>query len=503
MSTTKTGKFTTYFFVCAFVFIFNAPIFAQYALEARIKIDSSKPQTVEIKGNFSGKDSAAATNKNWSFTNEATAAENLADRITDFKLMDEAGRAIAVKKFSAGEYLADEIAAAWSYTAEIKTPPQPNALAHVSWFGKERGILMLSDLFPQFTSAVNQPAAARVEFDLPAGWKIISREKQIGANVFTVENVEKAIFLIGKNWRNREISVGGANINFVTADEWQFSDADAEKIVRDIFVEYKNLFGEAANERVQIAFVRFPPEVKSGRWQAETRGANLTVASSDMPFKTQALQRLHEQLRHEFFHLWMPNNLALAGNYAWFYEGFTVYYALKTGVKMNRIRFEDFLDTLAQAYNLDNFQTRTVSLLDSSRSTKSGAGNSQIYARGMIVAFLCDAQILRVSRGRRSIANVFEQIYRKHRKPNVSQEANQAILNVLNDYKETHSTIEKYVRGSEKIDWKTDLASAGIEQIEENSFVRLKVAAKPNGRQKDLLDYLGYNNWRKMSAETR
>ena len=42
----------------------------------------------------------------------------------------------------------------------------------------------------------------------------------------------------------------------------------------------------------------------------------------------------------------IPNDVNLSGNYDWFYEGFALYQSLKLAVGLNRIRFEDFLDTL-------------------------------------------------------------------------------------------------------------------------------------------------------------
>ncbi len=221
-----------------------------------------------------------------------------------------------------------------------------------------------------------------------------------------------------------------------------------------------------------------------------------------MPFKTQSLQLLHEQVRHELFHLWLPNTLALTGNYDWFYEGFTIYQALRTGISMNQIRFEDFLDTLAQAYNLDSLQDRKTSLVESSKNRWSGA-NKQVYARGMLAAFLCDLALLRESKGKRSISEIFRKVYQKHRVPNSPEEGNAAILKVLKSYPELDSMIEKYITGTEKINWKTDLESAGIKAEEENFVVRLKVKANPNGKQKDLLDELGYNNWRKISGKRK
>jgi predicted metalloprotease with PDZ domain len=221
-----------------------------------------------------------------------------------------------------------------------------------------------------------------------------------------------------------------------------------------------------------------------------------------MPFKTLSLQSLHEQLRHELFHLWIPNNLALKGNYDWFYEGFTVYHALRTGLAMNQIRFEDFLSTLAEAYNLDNLQTQKVSLVESSKNRWNSA-NPQVYARGMLIAFLCDLRLLKTSKNSRSINNLMQEIYLKHRVSNKPVDGNAAILTILKSYAELDSIVEIYIKGTENINWKTDLESAGIKIKDENSLVKLSVSTKLKGNQKDLLNELGYNNWRKSPEKSK
>ncbi len=496
MSITAT-KFSIYFIVCAGV-LFVGGVRAQQ-FEARIKIDAAST-IVGVEGETL-RGSSAAQVRNWTFADSAAGAENLGERVFDFNLQDAQKRAVAVKKFSASEYLADAPDALfWNYKIDVKSSPNPNTAAHVSRLKNEQGILMLGDLLPQFPASGNQPISARIKFELPEGWTIITGEKRIAENTFAVENVEKSVFLIGKNWREKKIANG--DLSLAISGDWQFSDEEAAQTVQEIFAEYKQFFGEIPNRKIQISIVHFPKEIKFGRWEAETRGANLTILSSDMPFKTLSLQRFHEQLRHELFHLWIPNNLALEGNYDWFYEGFTIYQALKTGLKMNQIRFEDFLDTLAQAYNLDNLQTQKVSLVEASKTRLSGA-NPQVYARGMIAAFLCDVALLRASKGKRSIADVFLAVYQRHRLPNKFQDGNAAVLDVLNGYGELNSIVEKYIRGAGKIEWTADLASAGIEVREENSFARLKIVEKLRGRQKDLLNELGYNNWRKVSVKTK
>jgi len=73
----------------------------------------------------------------------------------------------------------------------------------------------------------------------------------------------------------------------------------------------------------------------------------------------------------------------------------------------------------------------------------------------------------------------------------------------LQTREELRPIIEKYIKGSENIVWQTDLEWFGIESAEENFQTKLKVKAKLNNRQKDLLDKLGYNNWRKLSKSSR
>lgn len=496
MSTIST-KFSLYALVLAELLFLFSSASAQAAIQINVKIDAaSSTPTAFIAG-----ENAIEMSDNWSFLNSYAGAENLGERISDFNLSERGGRKISIRKLAAGEFLANGKADLWSYKIDLSAPQNANATAHVSWLNGERGILMLGDLLPQFSTSGKQNISALVKFDLPKDWSIISRETKTGENTFAVENINKAIFFVGKNWRAQETQVGKGKLNLAVSGEWKFSDDEAKEIAREIWGEYEKIFGEDASENIQIAIAHFPQTgVKSGRWTAETRGANTLIVSSDMPFKAQALQRLHEQLRHELFHLWIPNRMALTGDYDWFYEGFAIYESLKIGVALNRIRFEDFLDTLAQSYDLENAQTQKFSLIEQSKNRWSG---SQIYARGLLVAFLCDVALLRQSKSRRSVTNFVQEIYQKYHFPNKTQDGNAAILETLKNHTELKSVVEKYIEGAEKIDWQTDLETIGVEQTEENSFAHLKVKAKLSGRQKDLLNELGYNNWRKISEKQK
>ena len=321
-------------------------------------------------------------------------------------------------------------------------------------------------------------------------------------NTFEYKNKESAVLFLSPNSRVKNVFSGKANLTLSISGDWKFTDEAASKMVMDIFTRYEQLFGALPSDNVKINIQRFPIPVAVGNYEADTRGKNITIISSDMPFESQSLQRLHEQLRHEIFHLWIPNGVNLSGNYDWFYEGFALYQSLKTGVAVNRIRFDDFLDTLSRAYDIDSMQAKKLSLVDASKNRWNGS-NTQVYARGMLVAFLCDLALLEKSKGKTSVPGLLREIYERHRPPNPSQDGNTAIIAILREHRELNPIVDRYILGAEPIEWSAFIKSAGIEADVKDQLTKLQVTAKPSGRQKDLLDKLGYYNWRKLSGSNR
>ncbi len=479
------------FLVCVQILLFVNISDAQ-DIEAVIKIESISPPVVSVRGRFLN-----AEAKNLAFLREYAGTENLAERFTDVAVTGRDGQAIGLKKLMPGEYVAESNYNAFNYNVDLETPGKASAAAHTSWVSRDIGVLMLDDLLPQ-----TGRKSARINVAVPAGWKIASVDREAAAGWFVIDDIERAVFVLGTDLREKKVDFEGFELRVLFSDSWQFSDAEAAEMAREIYSDYRKLFGAAVSQKAQINLLRFPVAVSPGTWEADTRGLTITILSAEMPFKTQSLQRLHEQLRHEIFHLWVPNGLNLVGNYDWFYEGFALYQALKSGVKVNRIRFEDFLDTLSRAHSIDSMQSRRISLIDASKNRWNGA-NTQVYARGMLAAFLCDVAMLQNSKGKRSVEDILRKLYDGHNFSKPRQDGAAAVLKLLTSHQELRPIVDKYVKGSEKIAWQRDLHAAGIESTEENFITKLKVVPKPNGRQKDLLYLLGYNNWRNLAPVSK
>ena len=450
-------------------------------IEARIQI-SVKAPSVYVRGRF-----VNGERRNLSFLRSYAGFGGLGERIGHVALQNANGESVAFQSAVPGEYVSDAPFTRWSYSVDLSPRKEQNAAAHVSWISKDAGILMLGDLLPLVDRI---PISAKlVVFD---DWDQSQGEV---AGVIVTKDAYSTVIPRGKDLKFRKVHSGDTPITTRYFGQWLFTEDELAEFSQKIYVQHRLNFTSDVTDEVFVNMLKFPEQINPGQWQAETRGRNVTIISSDMPFRSQSLQRLHEQLRHEMFHLWIPNGVNLSGNYDWFYEGFALYASLKMAVAMNQIRFVDFLDTLTRAQAIDARQTNRLSLIDASNKRWAGA-DTYIYARGMVTAFLCDVLFLHHSKGKRSVNDIFREFYAKHKYPNSRTDGNMAALALLESNKELIPVIDRYIKGPDKIAWEAELLLAGLEA--KNG---LTVASKLSGKQKDLLDALGYNNWRKLSKQ--
>jgi predicted metalloprotease with PDZ domain len=463
-------------------------------IEVLIKIAPSS-ERIKIEGRFL---SGASRIKNWTFQQSYADAEGLAERFSNLQLRDINGEKVSVKKFSSGEYLATGVSEKWQYEVGLETPKQITASAHISWLTDGHGIIMLNDLLPAFTSVETDHIRARVRFEMPPEWQVAGNEVRLGEGRFFTDDARRAVFYVGKGWRARSGWLGKTELAFAFFGEWQFTDDEATQMGIQILDEHRRTFGEMPYPKMQVILLPFPQASELGRWRAETRGATVTIVSAGMPFRSGALNRLHEQLRHEIFHFWIPNRLNLTGNYDWFFEGFTIYQALKTGLKMRRIRFEDFLDTVSRAEQLALQDSGKYSLIEVSENRWVGA-SGLIYSKGLLTAFLSDVAMMRESKGKRSLSDIFRELYRDHASPKPAVEANGAILTILRQREELRLLSERFIVGKDKLDIDQALVDLGIQRQEK----KLSVREKLSGRQKDLLQKLGYEQSASVSENRK
>ncbi len=478
-------QFRTYYLIFGAIFLtlhFFTNASAQ-EIEAKIQIHEENPSIAKVSGRFPN----LQRGRNLSFARSFAGFSGLGERIRNLKLYNANGKEIGYQTVE-GEYVSDAPFASWSYSVDLSPRKEPSAAAHISWIANGNGLLMFGDLLPRLSAG--RKASGQVTITLPPGWRQL--ENRVDGTVVS-DDIFSEVASVGTDVRYRMVHAGGTAISLCVVGNWLFTSDEITSFAQSIYAKTSETFGAPAAKEVYLNVFKFPQNVPRGQWQAETRGRSITIISSDMAFQTQSLQRLHEQLRHEIFHLWIPNAVNLSGNYDWFYEGFALYSSLKLAVAQNRIRFEDFLDTLSRAHAIDTRQMNRISLIETSR-TRWSSNETQLYARGMFLAFICDIAMLNSSKTKRSINDLLREIYSKHKFPAARTDGTGAVLSIMKAQPELVPIIDKYISGSREFEVDTELDLAGLELSN-----ALGVKQKLNRKQKDLLNSMGYNNWRRLS----
>lgn len=464
-------------FACLFALAVTAP--AQN-LDVHLRVVSLTPPRVSVEGTSDQPTTA------WSFRTAYAGQLGLGARFEQLRLKDANGADIAVRQLAPGEYEAARAANGFQYEVKLDPPATDAAAAHVSWLTAERGILMPGDLLPL-------PAAhAKLSLTLPTGWQADTLADAGTDGRYELAPVAASVILIGRDWRQQEGRGGATAYTLVTCGAWAYADEDAAQIVEDVLREHERTTGTSPRPHVLVVVAPFPHQVAPQMWSAETRGGTVVLLTGREPGRTAALAQLSLPLAHELFHLWVPNALALTGDYDWFFEGFTLYEAVRAGLRLGYLSFQDYLDNLAQAY--DQSRSASVnahlSLLEASRRRWSDA-NAVVYRKGMLVAYLYDLTLRRQSKGKRALEDVYRALF--NRGPRATGDANEVVIETLNRVAGSAELTEHYVKNGGEIDLAAVLAPFGLELAPGGARTHVVVAAQLTRAQRDLLHQIGYN----------
>lgn len=458
-------------------------------LKARISIVSVAPARVRIEGERSG------ATRVWSFRNVYASVVNLGERIEKLALSDSNGADVLFRKLAPGEYEAASAATRFVYEMKLDVPLFEGDAAHVSWLTNERGFLMMGDLLPLATSEKDSAkASASLRFVLPGKWTIAANTTAGSDGQFELTDAKSAIFFVGQNLRERRQRIGAMEFSFVTAGEWAFSDEEVADLAASLLKDHAATFGGTAQSRTMLMLSPFPRSANADHWSAETRGGTVALLAGKSPSKTAALAQLTFPLAHELFHLWIPNGVALDGEYDWFYEGFTLYQALRAAVRLNLLTFQDYLNALGRAFDAyKSAQGREqLSLLEASERRWT-LSPTLVYNKGMLAAFLYDLTLRQKTKGKRSLDDVYRELFRLSNASQARRDGNQTALAALNNAGEMQDVTKRYIESASAIDLSSAIAPFGLRLEMFGARTRIAVAEGLSGAQRDLLRKFGYN----------
>ncbi|MFL6331764.1 MAG: hypothetical protein ACJ754_00305 [Pyrinomonadaceae bacterium] len=458
----------------------------------KIKVLPGSPARVRIEG----RRAEAATA--WSIRNFYGSAAGLAERVENFQLFGEEGAAVVVKKLAPGEFSAASPASRFAYDFKLDPPAFVSDSSHVSWLTADRGLLMLADLLPVPLQT------AKVELSIPDGWKAATSEVRNAAGVFEVADAERAVFAVGRDLKVLQGRAGALRYALVTAGDWAFTEGEAADSAAEILKLHQETVGGVPRQSPTVLLLPLPQAGAGGNlWSAETRGSMVVLVSGRLPSKLAARAQLDGALTHELFHLWVPNGLALEGEYDWFYEGFTNYVALRAGMRRGQLTFNDYLNAIGSAYDsyVRTRGQREVSLPEASQRRFAAGSGALVYHKGLLVAFLYDLTLMLETRGKNSLADVYRELFRRHARGNPPADGNTAVVQILGSTPGTRALVERYVEGSAQLTLPPLIEPFGLRVEPGGARTHVGVSESLGTAQRELLRKLGYNE--RPDAESR
>ena len=434
-----------------------------------ISIDTAGQAKVEAE--------LSAPSRSWSFRNAYAGALGFAERIKDFQAAGDSGQAAGVKKSASGEYRSERDATRITYTIDLSRT-SATEISHISWLGAEHGFLMFADLIPRDIESLS------AEFKLPPGWMVESSSSGKDGH-FEVSDPEKSVFIIGNSLRK----TSDTNLELAVSGTWPFKDGKALDAASQVMKQYTSLTGFRLPGKSLIAIAPFA--LGGSKWKAETRGSTvMLLIDPEVHFDTW-IGQLKVIFTHEMFHLWVPNSLQLEGDYDWFFEGFTLYVALRAALELKVINFKGFLETLAGAYDAYISHPDDISLIQASETRWTG-GFNQVYVKGMLVAFLYDLKIRKESGGGATIADRYRELFGGRIAANAN--ANDAIIALLDAAPAMNGFGKLYVENNTKLELEQLLPAYGLTLDSSGRKSQLQVSRNLGAEQKQLLRSLGYRS---------
>ena len=444
---------------------------AKQTVHGRVKITLGAPSEINVEAELS------TPVRSWSFRNAYAGVLGIAERIENFRAVDA-----VVEKAAAGEFRSDREAGRISYTVKLPKPTLA-AVSHLSWLVDDRGFLMFADLIPR---EVHSLSAA---FVLPEGWKVESSFSPDADGRYEVASPEKAIFFVGNSVRKTSNTIDGMQLNLVLSGVWKFKEGAALQTAGKVMKKYLELTGFRLTGRSTIMIAPLPVGAGSTKWRAETRGSTVLLLIDPAASFTNWIGQLGVIFTHELFHLWIPNSLRLDGDYDWFFEGFTLYIALRTALELNIINFKEYLDTLARVYDSYLSFADDQSLIEASERRWTTPG-SFVYDKGMLVAFLYDLLVRNESGGATTLAATYRELFSRPAGDDV--DGNEVIIGVLGSSPASRDFTKTYIENSTRLELERLLPAYGFTIDSSGRSSRLGVSRDLTGDQKRLLRSLGY-----------
>ncbi|TSA28034.1 MAG: peptidase [Ignavibacteriales bacterium] len=200
---------------------------------------------------------------------------------------------------------------------------------------------------------------------------------------------------------------------------------------------------------------------------------------NESPLEENVAKEIKSMAAHEFYHVVTPLNIhsELVGNFnfekptmsqhIWLYEGVTEWASDILQLRDYLISLDDYLaDMKSKLFYNDNYDP-TISLVDLSlHSTEREDQYPNIYQKGAVVGCLLDIRLLELSKGKKGLREVLNQLYKDYGVNKAFSEKDFFDEFVNRTYPEIADFINRYIKGTDKLPVAEYFGKLGIDYKE-------------------------------------
>jgi len=325
----------------------------------------------------------------------------------------------------------------------------------------DHGLLVAGTLFLAPTEG---PVHARARFFLPAGWDVVAPWHQVDPLTFETDDplaLADDLFAVGA-WEVDTVSRGGFEALVAFApDQTALRPIVVPPILRIVTRELER-FGTRPRDRYLFLFGRADTSGFAG--SPKTGSMSLVVPLGAPPDIVNA--HVGHLIAHEFHHTWMRSIALLPGELRFYGEGFTDYvaYLVTTGLGITTLdEFRQEVERKLATYT-DAAETTRLSLADAGGDAffQDHHAYRQVYDGGLLLALLVDLELHAHGKDLAALQRRFQGDPRWRAGATPDLDALEAALAAELDAGEA-ARLVGLARGSEPIDFRAELARAGVE----------------------------------------
>ena len=459
-----------------------------------IKIDQSNIKIARVSMTFMPKDNILYM---------APGAASLPDRwatfVQNIKAVDEEGTNVVIKKIEGAKWVFasvkdKKITLTYQLVLEHENYTWSGGLDGAAYatawgvFYTGRSLLVLHG---------NNWQDIKVNFELPASWKVTTPWTSKGSRSFVVNNqtaLAQSLIFAGTH---EELSFKRSDFELVFAlggEEVRSEKEDYKNLAEGVMDYYIQLMGGVPNPAPDDPLKKVVVVINAGNTtDGEVIGNNISMLIEK---EGDDMSKMISKFifAHEFFHLWNGKSFRPENDQTeWFKEGFSNYYTLKALYQVGFLDEAGYYETLNSLMYKRYNDDEGVGRLSMTRGEDKHDHWGLIYSGGLFVAMAQDMIIRNATNNKKSVDDLMKMLFIKYggTTNNYSLIELQEVLTSLSGMDQT-GFFKSYVIGSQRTPIATYLSMASLEAtIEENNLKITKKEGASNLQEKMTRGLLG------------